>query len=712
LPGDRYLRIITPLLLSGLLFSSLFSYPGLVRFSSTWFGDKDNRGEEIVIKRPFIFKILLVLFVLTLAAPAFAGKDDWKPIDPAHLALKAPIVDKDADAEAIFWEVRVQDELEGGTPRTVLNHYIRIKIFTDRGRESQSKIDLTYLNGHKITDIAGRTIKPDGSIIELKKDAIFERTIVKVSGIKIKAKSFAMPGIEPGSIIEYRWREIRGDQLALYLRLQFQRDIPVQQVKYYIKPLSLPNFPYGMRAQVFHGPQVSFVKEKDGFSSTVLTNVPAFHEEPHMPPEDEVRPWMLIYYSEDKKLDPDQFWKEYGKESFDAYKSNMKANDDVKKMAASLTASTTTQKDKLQRLFEFCRDKIKNANDSLVMSSVEREKMKENKNPGDTLKRGVGTSEDIALLFAALANASGFDARIARLADRSDIFWNRGFPDPYFLRTYDVAVKIDNEWVFYDPTSRYIPTGMLRWQEEGQEALITDPKEPVFVRTPLSSPEKSKQKRTAKLRLSEDGTLEGDINIEFSGHFAFERKTVLDDDTPEEREKALQDRLKERMSTVEVTNIRIENITDPVKPVTYSYHVRVPGYAQRTGKRLFLQPAFFQKGVESLFSTSDRKFAIYFHYPWSEEDNVTIDLPAGYALDNASTPMPIGAGNISKYGVRLQITKDGLTLIYNRSFFFGGDGNIFFPASTYAQLKKLFDAIHESDNHTITLKQNAPASSN
>src|SRR4029078_2777413 len=138
-------------------------------------------------------------------------------------------------------------------------------------------------------------------------------------------------------------------------RLQFQRDIPVQQVKYYIKPLSLPNFPYGMRAQVFHAPQVELLKEKDGFSSTMLTNVPAFHEEPHMPPEDEVRPWMLIYYSEDKKLNPDQFWKDYGKESFEAYKSSMKANDDVKKMAASLVAGPSSQKDKLQKLFEFCR---------------------------------------------------------------------------------------------------------------------------------------------------------------------------------------------------------------------------------------------------------------------------------------------------------------------------------------------------------------------
>src|SRR5215210_3975849 len=84
---------------------------------------------------------LICLFVC--AATARAG-DDWKPVDPAQLAMTSPIVEKDADAEAIFLEVRVQDDDMGGEFRTVLNHHIRIKIFTERGKESQGKIDILY----------------------------------------------------------------------------------------------------------------------------------------------------------------------------------------------------------------------------------------------------------------------------------------------------------------------------------------------------------------------------------------------------------------------------------------------------------------------------------------------------------------------------------------------------------------------------------------
>lgn len=665
------------------------------------------------MKSPHLYGYLLltVAFLIALAAsPARAFGDDWKPVDPADLALKAPAVEKDADAEAIFWEVHVADDVDGGTPRTVLRHYVRIKIFTERGRESQSKIDIPFFRGTQIKDIAARTIKPDGHIVELKKDDVFERTIVRLSGLKLKAKSFAMPSVEPGAIIEYRWREIRGDALANYIRLQFQRDVPVQLVKYYIKPLSLPGFPFGMRAQFFHGQNSPFVKEKDGFYSTTMTNVPAYHEEPRMPPEDQMRPWLLVYYSEDKKLSPEKYWKEYGKEIYEAYKPSMKANDVVRRAAAEAVGDATTPEQKLQRLFEFCRAKVKNIyNDASGLTDDERARLKENKSPADTLKRGMGTTRDIDLLFGALATAVGFDARFARLANRNDIFFNPTFPDKYFLRTYDIAVRVGDNWQFFDPGSTYVPYGMLHWYEEGQDALISDPKDPVWTRTPLSSPEKTEEKRTAKLRLSEDGTLEGDVRIEYTGHLAVQKRENSSDQSPDQREQDLRDQIKKQMSTAEVTNINIENAEDPSKPLVYSYHARVPDYAQRTGKRLFIQLAFFQRGAGALFPTSDRRYPIYFHYPWSEQDVVTIDLPAGFALDHPDAPLSLSAGEIGKYDVKILVA-DNRTLIYRRAFFFGGNDKILFNTSSYPTLKQLFDIIHERDNHTIALKQNTVAS--
>lgn len=645
-------------------------------------------------------KVLFAAIIFTgpAATRAVAG-EDWKPIDPAHLAMKTPAVESDADAEAIFWDVRVDDQDQD----LVFTNYIRIKIFTERGKESQSQIDIPFRNDIKISDIAGRTIKPDGTVIELKKDAIFERTIVKVSGLKLKAKSFAMPGVEPGAIIEYRWREAYLFEDANNVHLQFQRDIPVQLVRYHIKPYEF--FNRGMRAQTFNASEPKFVKEKDGFYGTEMTNLPAFREEPHMPPEDQVRTWTLLYYTEDTKQSPEQYWRERSKREYEVTKTMMKANDEVKKAAVQIIADAATPEQKLERLYTHCQTKIKNINDDANgMTAEDRKKAKTNNSPADTLKRGLGTSGDIDLLYAALAAAAGFETRLARVGDRSEMFADFGLTTSVFAREFIVAVKLDNNWRFFEPSSAYCPFGMLPWRREGVQALILDSKEPVFVKTQMSTPDKSLEKRAATLTLDADGTLEGDAVIEYTGHLGMDKKEANDEDSAEQREQTLRDAIKARMSTAEVSNIKIENVTDPTKPFTYRFHVRVPGYAQRTGKRLFLQPAFFKKGVGSLFAAGTRKHQVYFHYFWHEEDAVTINLPAGFAFDNADAPAPFKSGDIARYEVKMQAAGKNEQLHYQRAWMFNA---LLFPQQSYSGLKQLFEMQHQNDNHTITLKQAA-----
>jgi len=639
-----------------------------------------------------------ILFIGLANLPAFAG-DDWKPVDPAHLAMKAPMVEPDADAEAIFWDVRVDDQDRD----LVFTNYIRIKIFTERGKESQSQIDLTFLGNVKVKDIAGRTIKADGTIIELKKDAIFERTIVKLSGLKYKAKSFAMPGVEPGVIIEYRWREIYPFDNADNVRLQFQRDIPVQLVRYHIKPFEFIS--RGMRAQTFNASEPKFSREKDGFYATEMTNMPAFHEEAHMPPEDQVRTWTLLYYIKDVKQKPEDYWRENGKTFYNVLKPMMKANDDIKKTAAQVIGDATTPEQKLERLYTYCQTKIKNVNDDANgLTAEDRKKAKKNESPADTLKHGMGTGSDIDLLFAAMASTAGFDTRIALMGDRSRMFADFSFTSTYFVRQAIVTVKVGNDWRFFEPSSAYCPFGMLRWRLEGQQALIPDSKEPVFVRTPLSPPEKSMEKRTASLKLDTDGTLEGDATIEYTGHLAMEKKEDNDEGSQEQREQNLRDMIKARLSTAEVSNIKIENVTDPTKPFIYRFHVRVPGYAERTGKRLFLQPAFFERGLPVLFSSGARKHQIYFHYFWQEEDAVTINLPPGFALDNPDAPAPFKINDVAQYSVGMKVIGKNEQFVYHRNWMFNA---LIFPQQSYAGIKQVFEMVHQSDNHTITFKQQA-----
>ena len=62
-----------------------------------------------------------------------------------------------------------------------------------------------------------------------------------------------------------------------------------------------------------------------------------------------------------------------------------------------------------------------------------------------------------------------------------------------------------------------------------------------WFKTPMSTHDKSKEKRVATLSLDENGTLEGDVTIEYTGHLAVEHKLNNDDDSPVQREENLKE---------------------------------------------------------------------------------------------------------------------------------------------------------------------------
>jgi len=108
-----------------------------------------------------------------------------------------------------------------------------------------------------------------------------------------------------------------------------------------------------------------------------------------------------------------------------------------------------------------------------------------------------------------------------------------------------------------------------------------------------------------------------------------------------------------------------------------------------------------------LFSSASRKYDIYFHFPWSEEDTVDIELPKGFQLDNADAPDTLSDPNrIGLLDINIRIDQATNTMKYERKFHFGGGGKILFPVAAYSAVKNLFDAFNKADAHTITLKQN------
>jgi hypothetical protein len=107
-----------------------------------------------------------------------------------------------------------------------------------------------------------------------------------------------------------------------------------------------------------------------------------------------------------------------------------------------------------------------------------------------------------------------------------------------------------------------------------------------------------------------------------------------------------------------------------------------------------------------LFSSAKRVHPIYFEYPWLDEDDIEIQLPKGFATENAESPGDVIEGQkLAELTTRISIDKVQNIMKYKRKFYFGGKDTLLFPVSTYEPLKALFDNFHKSDMHAVTLRQ-------
>ena len=161
------------------------------------------------------------------------------------------------------------------------------------------------------------------------------------------------------------------------------------------------------------------------------------------------------------------------------------------------------------------------------------------------------------------------------------------------------------------------------------------------------------------------------------------------------------------MSTAEVTDIQVKNATDGSSPLSYSCHIKVPAYGQRTGTRIFFQPGLFEFNSQPLFSANERKFPLYWSFPFTEDDTVEITLPPGYELDNAESPGTAGVTNFMVNDIKMAYAPTDRTLLYKRHMAFAQNNNLMLPVKSYSDLKKVLDRFHEQDTHLISVKQTA-----
>ena len=136
-----------------------------------------------------------------------------------------------ASAVILYRQVDRDDSAKTGSEQD----YVRIKILTEEGRK-YADVEIPYFREQgNIVALRARTIRPDGSIAMFEGKA-YDKTIVKARNVKYLAKTFTLPDVQVGSIIEYRYTEDMVENYVYNSHWILSDELFTKQAKFSLRP--------------------------------------------------------------------------------------------------------------------------------------------------------------------------------------------------------------------------------------------------------------------------------------------------------------------------------------------------------------------------------------------------------------------------------------------------------------------------------------------
>jgi uncharacterized protein DUF3857/transglutaminase superfamily protein len=654
-----------------------------------------------MFRRRCLFGILAA-FLLSPVRAALA-LDDWLPINQDELKMKA---DSSHPADAIMlYHEELNNDL---TSHAYV--YKRIKVLTENGRR-YANVEIAFEgNDFGISDVKARTIAPDGTIIPFD-GKTFNSTIVKGHGLKYLAKTFTLPNVEVGSIIEWKYT-VYWERFVHAPRWTVQEDLFQKRAKFVFIPFIKAGYSIeserGTLDQIFSQtigmPANTAIKSGQGQDNRMeleLTDIPAFEHEDYSPPSAVLKMRVNFYYGTGKMAKPAEFWKEEGKYWNKQVEKFIGHSSAVAAAAEQAVNPGDSPEQKVRKIYAKVQ-KIKNltyVQEEGAIDEMLSRYSKEKRSLEDVLRNNQGYRDELSRLFVAMVRALNIPAYEMRVADRDESFFQATIPNPYQLTSEIAIVSLNGKEVFVDPGTPLCPFGLLKWQHTGTQGLRQLPGGGAdLAKTEPPNYKEAISKRIGRLTLLEDGGLRGQVAVAWAYQEALaQRLTSLGTDEAG-RKKELENEITRMLpSGSHVELISTAGWDDPDAQLSATFKAEIPGFASSAGKRMLLPAGLFESNDRQPFSHGERKNPIYFSYPFYTMDDVQITVPASLRVENLPQTSPVQT-EFSFY--RATRGANGNVLSFTRDFAMGG---IAFGKDLYPQLKSFYAGVAAGDSEQVVL---------
>ncbi|HXC96145.1 MAG TPA: DUF3857 and transglutaminase domain-containing protein [Edaphobacter sp.] len=646
---------------------------------------------------------LVVLSVFT-ALPVSASKPDTVP-DWVRTAAqqKLPDYSNETNAVVLLDDVTYTVAPDGSA---IEHHRHVLKILRPQGRR-EGIVAVPFDKDTKILSMHVWSIGPDGHEYAVKDNEMTEHGYGEGHLFEDdKVRVAEPPARDPGGVVAYEYEQ-RTHPFLTEKTWFFQSTLPHLNQTF---TLELPaNYSYGtVWAHAKQSPPVDLEHQRWRW---VMNETPAIdlRDVTLRPAAFSLEGRMTVHYTGPGIATPTEgTWKSIGEWYQSISKDRLIATPEIAAKAAELTAGKTDFYDKTEALAEFVQKQVRYFAIEMGIGGYQPHFA------GDIFRNRYGDCKDKATLLTSMLSTVGIHGALVMVDHR------RGVIDPdapsivgdHMIAAIEipkgyasaklhsvVTAKTGRQYLIFDPTWEKTAFGQLEHNLQGSYGVLMEASDSQVIQFPVLSPGLNTIRRTATFQLQPDGSLKGTVTEKRFGDLSEDGRYLYTMGDVKQQTEYRDHILGQDFTSFTVSDFKVQNVESLNKDLTTSYSITADRFGKPTGPLLMIRPRVF--GSENLRIDHKKRHEVPINLDQAMlvQDDYTIELPSGYAVDEIPDPVKLDLGFASYEST--SSVKDNV-LHYSRTYTVR---DVTLPADKYPDVQKLAGIIAADEERNAVLKK-------
>ena len=592
--------------------------------------------------------VLVAALLLSVSAPAFAGKNNQPVPDWAMEAYKTHVPDYAKDAAAIVLYDEYVDTIDAQGRAVERERRVK-RVLKPQGR-SEITCSVQYSEDEKVNYFRVWTIAANEKQYQAQDYDFTEEgdTGVPVMLSTTRARIAHAPAVDVGATV------VCESEVALrpYLHesiWEVQNSIPVV---FQALELDLPpGMPYSPAWHSFKPVQPTEVAPNHWRWEVKDTPELNLRGIPSRPDWGALAGRMSVQWGDSAVTGTDAQWRAIGKWITTLEANRPDPSPEITTQTQTLIANSPDFYTKLSRITDYIQ---KNIRYFIVMRGIGG--LQAN-HASDIFRNKYGDCKDKTTLLISMLQVAGIHAYYVPVDDR------RGIVDPadpslygnHMITAIEVPddvkdprlmaiVKANNgkRYLIFDPTNERVPVGNLPSYEQGSYGTLAVGTDSQVIPLPVLPPDANSNDRKGAFTLAADGTLTGSVENSLSGSGGGEMRNLLKFSDEKERREGMELEVAHDVPGVVLDSLQFVQPPALDKPIEIQYKLTAGQYAHQAGTLLLVRPRVVGSDVLP-FDDKPRKVPIELDATGHWHDSFDITLPPGYVVDE--TPDPVNVDN-------------------------------------------------------------------